>query len=393
MADWGNIPKDLVTKISKHMKLLEDFEVFGHVCSCWRSAVNEAKFHAKNTQTQSSTLSRMPWLMLPEKDETSNQRRFYSFYNKQVRHVSLPQPNHHNKRLLSSRGWLMSVTYMNLKGYFNLCLINPLTGAVIKLPQVNRIHYPICQIKHFEKFILSANPSTTTDFTIGLIINVTRMNFDLSYSTICFWRNHNEEWKPLDVDFISFDMTCYRGVFYAVTVTAPSIQIWRLNVDNSGHPQELVIQIESHRDLIPKSFDYYKYVVNYYLVESGDRLLLVCRVRTLAETKSFQVFEIDVDKREFKKVDCLYDVAIFIGTHSSFSTEVSIDHGCKPNSIYFTDDYMIKGTNCWYKIKLDIMGKDMGVYNLADGTIDRCYNGPSHCSKYAPFTWFEVPTS
>ncbi|KAL2903218.1 hypothetical protein RDABS01_001928 [Bienertia sinuspersici] len=46
MADWGNLPKEIVTKIAEHLELYEDIETISMICSPWRSAAKEAKLGA-----------------------------------------------------------------------------------------------------------------------------------------------------------------------------------------------------------------------------------------------------------------------------------------------------------------------------------------------------------
>ncbi|XP_021837861.1 uncharacterized protein [Spinacia oleracea] len=394
MADWGNIPNDLATKIAEHFELLEDFEVFGFVCSRWRSAAKQAKFQA-NTKSSTLSVSRVPWLMLPEKDDTSNQRRFYSFYNQQVRRVSLPQPNPNEKRLLSSRGWLLSVTE---KGK-NMCILNPLSGAVIKLPKVSfwdqagrgwYIYHDIYGTHYFDKFVLSENPSTTSDFTIALVLSEPYLNSSICHEIVSFWRNGSCEWDTFvecgDVYFTLYqchDITFYQGEFYAVD---DSGNIVCFQFDQSGEHQARLIK-ESERNMYK---DQQLTIIN-YLVESSDRLLLVCRLKKLLDqiyrTVSFEVFELNIHNGTAERVVHLEDVAIFVGSNSSYSVNVSVDNVFKPNSIYFTDDFKVARHRHWYES--NSRGTDMGVYSLAGNHIHSYYDGPFHYSKIAPFMWHE----
>lgn len=92
-------------------------------------------------------------------------------------------------------------------------------------------------------------------------------------------------------------------------------------------------------------------------------------------TYGFQVFEVYLGTKRWKEIENLANRSIFLGHNSSLSLDVSSNPRCKTNCIYFTDDY---GEGYWYMHEeehTEFGGKDMGIYNLQDGTVEPLYKG------------------
>ncbi|XP_074276078.1 putative F-box protein At5g55150 [Silene latifolia] len=177
----------------------------------------------------------------------------------------------------------------------------------------------------YDKFVLSENPSTNTDYVLAMIFPA---NHDLA-----FWKSGDKEWTLLNThNSIFFDITFYKGEFYAVEQHGKIIAM-----GNSSPPARprLVADLEFQCTSPDLS----------YLVESNGVLLLVLReledydAYTL-ELGCFTVCEIDVDTGEATEKKSLGNRALFLGHNSSFSVEASPPI-CKPNCIYYTDNYEI----------------------------------------------------
>ncbi|CAN4077571.1 unnamed protein product [Withania somnifera] len=97
----------------------------------------------------------------------------------------------------------------------------------------------------------------------------------------------------------------------------------------------------------------------------------------------------DRDEDEEEKEECLQnyanqgfrDRAFFLGANASISVQASQFTGVKPNHIYFTDNCL--GAYLHFK---EGGGLDMGVFNLADGSIRPHYEGIS-LSRVCPPIW------
>ncbi|XP_074315163.1 putative F-box protein At5g55150 [Silene latifolia] len=396
MANWSElIPLDIWKKIAESIQFHEDFNVFGKVCSDWRKAMKIANRSKSSIQT--------PWLLLAEPPCTST-RRFYSLYNRKVLPVELPKPSTTpgqaeddtdnmtlsllfppdkdedglgDWRYYSSRGWLISVTQLGL----NITLVNPITKQVVQPPPFPDHIFgsrtrswqwqPNSYLFMYDKFVLSEDPSTTKDYVLA-------MKFPASVD-LAFWKSGDKQWNMLNTHYCHFsDITFHKGEFYAVEQFGKIIA-----VGNSSPPAtprlvaNLMFQCTSpHLS---------------YLVESAGTLLLIFREledlenKTL-ELKCFKVWEINVDTGEAKETTSLGNRAVFLGHNSSFSVE-ACPPICRPNCIYYTDNYDHN-----YRFSNTINRCDMGVYDISlDRKIEEFYQGPSCLSKSTLPLWVESP--
>lgn len=432
MADWSNLPKDLITKIAEHVELYEDFETFYWICSQWRSAAKEAKFRAHmNNNVGKSCLAHehtLPLLLLPKKGgDSSNRRQLYSLSKRMVRHIDLPNSSYHgsndndndnNKnRLLSSHGWLL-VMLENKK----FSLFNPFSGALIELPRIKQLP-PVHQgIEYFHDiFVLSANPSSTRDFVVFLSLDHQPTCMPIM---LVFWKNGDDGWiqvmdpilgPQLDITLHGFlippchDITFYQGEFYGINMDGLVVK-FETNRGNNTHFQELCdlsierrIEYSTMQEWIDAHFNCNEdhdevEVPFFYLVESQGKLLAICLVtlrnvvRRRSCTTHFEVFELDVKTGKVEEVQSLGNTSIFIGSNSSFSVEVneshSVSHGFKPNCIYYTDDQDIS------PFATSANGFEAYVYDFKTEKFDSYYRGPSQLDdQVRTFIWVESPTS
>ena len=97
-------------------------------------------------------------------------------------------------------------------------------------------------------------------------------------------------------------------------------------------------------------------------------------------TTAFKVFEVNLGGEEWKELKNLDNRALFLGRNSSISVKASDFSGCKANCIYFTDNFekhwSIPGGG----------GRDTGIYNMLDGSIEPHYPGDS-LSCITPPMW------
>ncbi|KAF8412283.1 hypothetical protein HHK36_000244 [Tetracentron sinense] len=173
MADWSDLPRDLLGCIAQRVIIYEDFVALGGVCSSWRSVAVKENF------TPSPHL--LPWLTLAEKknkNKNSNTRAFFSLSKGMVQERSLPKAC--GKRCWGSHGWLITFSID-----LNITLLNPLTGVEIQLPhhRTFKDHYVFSDadgedLDHIPaelqeifivKAILSSSPSSTSDYVVMVI--------------------------------------------------------------------------------------------------------------------------------------------------------------------------------------------------------------------------------
>ncbi|KAF8369923.1 hypothetical protein HHK36_032042 [Tetracentron sinense] len=367
MVNWSELHEDLLALIAKQLILYEDFVTFGGVCSSWRSVAVKKNF---NPSLQ------IPWLMLAEKKH-SHTRAFFSLSKGMIHERMLPEA--HGNRCFSSHGWLITLSVD-----LTINLVNPLSRVRIPLPHqlTFKDHYTdytpveLQQICIF-KAILSASPSWTSDYTV-MVIYGPRVK-------LAFAKPGDEGWTTIDTWSSSYaDIIYYRERFYAVNFKG---HIMVCDVEGPNPTEASVIARLPEEILgIP---------CKVYLVESLGKLLVVSRETTppefvnrgteeealLYQTMEFRVAELDVSNGKWVEVKNLGDRAMFLGHNSSICVAVSDFPRCKANCIYFTDDHQ-EG----YLNSRDGGGKDMGLFNLEDGSIELHYKGDSW-SRLSPPMW------
>ncbi|KAA8521449.1 hypothetical protein F0562_012118 [Nyssa sinensis] len=93
-------------------------------------------------------------------------------------------------------------------------------------------------------------------------------------------------------------------------------------------------------------------------------------------TSYFEIYKLDMHTREWEEVSGLGDWTLFVGNNYSFPIRSS---ECKSNRISFTDDFLD------YYAKSE--GRDMGVYNCEDETVDRTTMSSDLLSPFCPPLW------
>nr|GEY84590.1 hypothetical protein [Tanacetum cinerariifolium] len=122
--------------------------------------------------------------------------------------------------------------------------------------------------------------------------------------------------------------------------------------------------------------------------DERKRLLVVIRKTEeslcgkIYRTWCFQIFEYDLETRKWSEVKDLGNKTLFVGYNSSFWMEDTTSV-IKGNCVYFTDEVLE-----WYIETNNGRGRDMGIYHLADGTIESHFTGESR-SHFTPPIWLQ----
>lgn len=340
MAQWSDLPHDLVVSIAKRVLLLEDFIVFGAVCRSWKSAATKENF----TRTH-----QVPLLMLPEKKGTTL-REFYSLKHGKVFKQNMPELVT-GKLLYSSLGWLMTQSDKDSE----VNLLHPLNHMCIELPDVETFKNLHSKEEHRKlfgdfivgKFVLSSSPSWTSDYTV-MIHSCKRLAF-------CRRGLGDQQWNIIDSsktsDRLYFDITYYEGKFYAVDYFG---EIYVCEIEDPKAPAKTRVIVPR----LPYELKRPYIIEKLYLVESAGALLLVkCPVETI---EYFRVFEVPMSDGNWSNSDVknLGNRSLFLGCNSSFSVEAS-NYGCKANCIYYTNRPLQRQ-----------QGEDMGIFNMEDGKVE-----------------------
>ncbi|GAB4827341.1 hypothetical protein Ancab_034228 [Ancistrocladus abbreviatus] len=369
MADWADLPEGLLIEIAERVGFYDDFKSMDGVCRKWRAARRLAYYGGR--------LPQVPWLMLAEDDDEggtqSITRRFYCLSKGMVHRMKLPVAVG-NKRCYSSHGWLMTIPRD-----LSMSLFNPFSGLQIQLPDKKSLsdYQGFMGNAGFtlfiQKFALSSSPSQTPNYLMMIVYGVS--------ATLACWRPGDDCWTKVETqqfDTGGFsDISYYKGEFYAVAYTG---QIVACAFDASKKVNvRLVANLKR---------EFIGLIDKIYLVESGGRLLVVKRgiKDDIADYKStvFWVLELDVGNGEATEVKDLGNRSLFLGDNCSMSIEASERYGCKANCIYYTDDCFAH-----YWPRAIAGGKDMGIFNLSDGTVEPHYEGGESYGRFTPPMWIE----
>ncbi|KAK0595136.1 hypothetical protein LWI29_003887 [Acer saccharum] len=340
--NWDKLLTDVLVEIAKRIRMCEDYVAFRGVCTCWRSAATKDNFMFRNFP--------VPLLMrAPRKGHVLD---FLNLTKGIVNQVSLSEPPM-GKRFYSSKGCLITID----QG-LNVNLMHPFSNLQHKFPNMMTLHNdsPLMYDFLITKCALSSNPLLEPDYIL-MVIYRTR--------TLIYARPGDETWTKLAYHGYGYcDLTYYEGRIYAVSCTG-EIWAWDYKVGGVDNPseKELVAKLLSIK-LPPNRPG------RTYIVESAGALLIIVKyihydrreVYTKYRSCEFVVFILDSSTRTCTEIKDLGDRIIFLGHNSSFVS--SHLPNCKPNSIYFTDNWK-EG----YDGNEEGGGKDTGIYSLQDGSI------------------------
>ncbi|KAI8569477.1 hypothetical protein RHMOL_Rhmol02G0282100 [Rhododendron molle] len=377
MGNWADLGEDLLSLIAKRVALYDDFLSFGGVCRSWRSVAVVKNFRGSE---------QIPWLMLSEKDN-SDERQFVSLRKGGViRTVNLPEAR--GKRCLETLGWLVTISE---DGEMNL--LHPFSRVQIGLPHVTNFKdyedgRMESNIIFMQKAVLSSRPEDNADFVL--------MTIYAGRGWLGFWRPGDKTWTTIESYSTHpgafCDIIFHKGLFYGIAAGGMvfACDVWGPNPTAA----QLVVDVPQ------------KYFMGKrpYIVESAGVILVAVRDGSMPvfleensddfdpskvtesdvdyETCDFELFELDLSNEgKWGEKTSLGDSALFLGDNASVSVQASRYHGIKANCIYYTDD-------CWesYTFFKRGGGKDMGIFDLEDGSQMPCYNGESF-SPICPPMW------
>ncbi|XP_022890268.1 putative F-box protein At5g55150 [Olea europaea var. sylvestris] len=431
MADWTDLPMDILVVIAQCLTVIEDFTSFTAVCKSWQSVTSILK-------KKPSLPTRYPRIMLAEKIDTEDQqnrddqdasiRCFLNLLTSKTYQLQLPEARG-RKCTGAHYGWLWTIG-IDLQ----INLLHPFSRQQICLPPMLTLPDQYVYDERFmpqevwgvfvAKIVMSSNPlkdkclhDYNEDCTIVAIYG--------EYAILVFTKLGDTVWTNISVQSRVYqDIIFYNGKFYAVDVHGVVVVC---DFDDANGPKAIVIAPAP----IETNDTYQK-----YLVESSGHLLLVARFRKGISlnfdddvddeeegddneedmgdvdgnvnvdevedvkdcgneeekeagyyTTGFFVWRLDECHEEgsnyayrLTQVTSLGDQALFLG--SNVSTSVASSESIKPNCIYFTDDN--------YELYFEEPGgggHDTGIFNMEDKTTQLNYAGESR-SNISPPLWY-----
>ncbi|KAL5702318.1 hypothetical protein ACHQM5_027548 [Ranunculus cassubicifolius] len=300
---WEGLPEGLVDSISKRLPLLSVVSM-GDACATWREVLA--------SETPPSQTRGLPWLMLCGQND-SKKTSCLSVLQNNVWEMEVPEAC--GKYFWGSfQDWLIVVERCQ-SNVIEICFLNPFLNAKIQLPRTFDI---------FSKIVLSASPTDRDCVTLLLT----------EYgSWIWCWTPGAKAWcrRSLRID----DVVFCNGSFYFVN---PENDVLILNAkcvinamkeENSG----CGIPSQCHKVDMPNRSSWCGLRLRRYLVESCGEVLLVCRLferfnGEFRETRTFEVFKLDVTGMVWVKMESLGDRILFIGkcdSKSFSSKELGLD--------------------------------------------------------------------
>ncbi|XP_057966388.1 F-box protein SKIP23 [Malania oleifera] len=344
MAEWSDLPRELLVLIAKRLDNHFDLLRFRSVCSSWRCSVSPRA---------PSLPSRFPIIQNDGTTETSG-----GFYlsKRTICRLGLPEP----RRRVPSDDWLIKVEE-NVPQ--SICLLNPLSSlkskclsstfprtldlSNIRISELGR-EYVLQYVNsrpfadalgdvnnlYMEKVVFASNPDGT--FAV-LTIHIS--------GKLAVFKSGDENWSVIE-DFPSpyDDVALFDGRFYAVDGNgravvvemepSPSVNL----IAGAMFGGDKKCLVESNGELL---------LVDVYLrmglaeedsdVDEGDGSSEELP-RILSERMGrFKVYRLSRSEQKWVEVRSLGDRILFLGDNCAFSASASDFYGRKGNCIYFTD--------------------------------------------------------
>ncbi|KAJ4747268.1 F-box SKIP23-like protein (DUF295) [Rhynchospora pubera] len=393
--NWSNMPDDIIHLIVEKLRFYPYHRKAAAVCQDWYRITKEVH----GSFNQNSILLLLPYNNMSEKCA------FYEIYGSKTYELNLP--NFHDKLVHgSSNGWVC-VGDEDL----NLSIINPLTRKEIKLPypsyaievlQGNRpadfFRDPYIRLSILTKFAVLGNPFSTTGFGFAAIMS--------TYKELFVCRLGDTDWTPIkvrDPDPFCYD-TCrslHDLLYFKEKLVAINSgqEVTIVDFDGSncmaryvrGPNYQLGDQYGS-----PSRMSSSTGLANlrYYLVENYGKLLAIRRLgeylSDLEGTKTvcFELFQFDECNETWNMIHGLGEQCVFLGQNASVSVSAVDIPGCRPNCIYFTEDFNKGYCECESQFR-----NDNGVFCFDDGTVEMFNISHSLSHWLSPSLWCQVNVS
>ncbi|XP_074580723.1 putative F-box protein At4g22170 [Curcuma longa] len=401
VRDWSLLPLDLLTKLGENLEFPHQI-VFRTVCKSWCSALP-------------CIVSPCPWLLLPS-EQINSPCTFLSLPSNNEPCSNFlkysPVPPLYGMRYAGSNvGWVAIVDL-----YFNISLLNPLTGAqMINLPSLlplpgieplpnhggylfhaDYLEIPLhfefadCRDYYIQKVVFSSNP-TPNDYMAMVIYNT----YPSAYT-----KAGMSKWIHLDM--ICHDIVYHDGLFYIIRYGSEVVTI-----DLSGDdPVERVFDVGLRIGIdyfgsFLSYVDLCHYQIKYLAFSSTGELFMIMRCNAYVdipndtvkkyEAMTFIIFKYNCENSPcWEAVRCLENKSIFIGMNNAYVLSIEDFPKIRANCIYFTDTW--EGLLSNARVNKPI--PDFGLFDLEEERLERwCSPFPyEETILYSPPIWF-LPSS
>ncbi|OVA15996.1 F-box domain [Macleaya cordata] len=430
--DWSELPKEILTKISKHLTSEIDVLRFRSVCVSFRSSANLTP----------PLILKFPFPIIPYESSINPDTppRFCVLLQSTVYCLRPRQPVNGNGNGGDGEGegsscqeWLIKVEEMRENV---LRLVNPLSRVhikplpktfpkvfnlsdfeivelcneyVLQLPESDselereyvvessnpnlRIQVKEIYVRELDNLdvkkvaVLSSNPNSPSanDVYGVMVLHVG--------GKLAFFKPGDEKWTVIQNQTCRFnDVVQYNGKFYAVDSTGRAVVVdTSLNVSvvavpviGGGRKKRLVesdgilFLVDMFIDLGP---DYLEWDEFHDLVEyDGDGTPFPTNYDGEATPIRCEVFKLDESKQSWVEVENLGNRVFVVGDRCSFSVPANKLSQCKGNCIIFTDNF--------YTLRAedfdDVFIQSIGIYSLEEDRIGPLASYPGYNQLFWP---------
>ncbi|XP_039049725.1 F-box protein SKIP23-like [Hibiscus syriacus] len=391
MADWTQLPGELLYLISKRLHTSFDVNRFRSICSTWRSTVTSPKRHR--------LAPRFP--VLPDEGGMANTSNGFSLSKRIIFLLRLPKFNPETDR---STSWVVKIEEDGPNN--RVQLLNPLSRSRFdSLPEnfpkfFNLLEFSIVELGeeyvlhylnhlsylgdtgnlYMEKVVISCFDNNPNNGFVLLTIHVS--------GKLAMFKTSDKKWTIIqDMSSPYDDVILYEGNFYAV--------------DNNGRTVLVGLDFETSEAAMPVFGGDKK-----FLVGSKGELLLVDKYLSIEapegscswagldfveeyfeniafymneRTVRFKVFKLDEVGKQWVDVKNLDDRVLFLGDDCSFSASVEDLNVCRGNCIIFADNF-------FYSVGDDESSErcDVGVFDIEYGSIGPLQKFPQFSKLFWP---------
>lgn len=390
MADWSQLPKELIEEIANRLHSPIYLLRFRSVCSSWRSAVKPR-----------TLTSRFPFL--PNDGISDNTWGFHL-----SKHSIFLMGLSGTGAEMNPDRWLIKIEE-NVPG--SMHLLNPLSRLrisplpndfpkvldssnyrVIELGQEYVLHYV-----HFrpyggrnagnlymEKIVFMSLDSDGHDFVL-LTIHVS--------GKLVMFKSGDKRWSVInDMPSPYDDVILFQGNFYAVDCTGRAVLVGlSSNVSLVANPEfggDKKFLVESNCELLMVDL-YLSLVPELSDLDDGEDYWYSPPVFMGEKTVKFKVFKLVREEQKWVEVKNLGDRVLFLSDDCTFSASASDLSGCK-NCIFFTDNFFYTSDEDDEMFK----SRAIGVYDLESGSIAPLTDFPEYSKLFwPPPDWLKLRTS
>ncbi|PON33660.1 F-box domain containing protein [Parasponia andersonii] len=393
MANWSQLPADLLVEIAKRLESPIYLLRFRSVCSSWRSSVSP---RLRNL------LGRFPFL---PNDGISSTSWGFDLTKRRILLMGSPQdpnpsaPDH----------WLVKIEE-SVTG--TMLLFNPLSRFQIKpLPEDFPRVLDLSQFRVFElgqEYVLHYMHFGPIRNLLGDAVNLYMEKVVFKFlgseneSFVLFtihvsgrlatYKSGDKRWTIIpDMPSPYDDVILFKDNFYAVDSTGRTVLVGLSSnvvlVANPVFGGDKKFLVESRGQLL---------MVDMYLSMSppgedpvNDELFEQFNGCLGERTVRFIVHELDREAKTWNVVKSLGDQVLFLGDGCTFSASASELSGCK-SSIIFNDNFFYNGGEEDGVFR----GRDIGVYDLGNGSIAPLADYPEYSKLFwPPPCWITSATS